>query len=307
MSWIEIKLNIPPEKLESVSGYLFAQGCEGININDDGVYVYFNQHRWTNEIKMSMVDYIQASFPSFSSRDLKIVNVPDQDWNKNWKQYFKPIQVTSRVVVRPPWEEYRQREGEIVLIINPKMAFGTGHHESTQLIIRAMEKQIKSGMNVLDIGTGSGILAILAEKLGAEAVIAIDNDPQALRNAQENASLNRVKNKVRFFLAQPENLQPSEYDLILANINREVLSDYSNHFAGLLKPGGQLILSGILRRDEKHIVDVYQKAGFTLLDKSALKDWMLLMMKLNIKGKAGKTNDKKAYHPESSDSEWADR
>ena len=203
MSWIEIKLNIPQEKMESISAYLFAQGCEGVNLTEKNVIVYFSQFRWSNEIKLALIDYIGGFVPSFSAKDIYVVRFADQDWNKKWKEYFKPLRITPRIVVIPPWETYKGKVGEIVITIDPKMAFGTGHHESTQLIIAGLEKWLKEGMSVLDAGTGSGILAIIADKLGADSVMAFDNDPVALKNAFENAQLNGVSNTVNFFLSNP--------------------------------------------------------------------------------------------------------
>jgi len=283
MSWIEIKLNIPFEKIESISAYLFAQGCEGINLTDNNIIVYFSQFYWSNETKLALIDYIKEFVPRFGLRDIQVVRVADQDWNKKWKEFFKPIRVSERIVVRPPWEKPGRSKEEIGLIINPKMAFGTGHHESTQLMILGLEKWMKVGMNVLDVGTGSGILAILADKLGAESILAFDNDPAAINNALENAQLNSSSKKVTFFLASPEMLQPSEYDLVLANINRKVLIKYADLFAGLLKSNGKLMLSGLLLIDEHIIMEAYNRAGFDLIEKNAMKEWLLLFLELRNK------------------------
>ena len=160
------------------------------------------------------------------------------------------------------------------------MAFGTGHHESTQLMIAGLETWLKEGMNVLDVGTGSGILAIIADKLGADSVIAFDNDPVALKNAFENAQLNDTSGNVKFFLASPEMLKSSEYDLIMANINRNVLIKYADLFAELLKDNGKLILSGLLLHDEPEMLRIYYQAGFVLVQKNAIKDWLLLVLEL---------------------------
>jgi len=285
MSWIEIKMDLPPEKLELISGYLFAQGCEGINMTDDGILIYFSQFRWSSEIKLALSDYIHDFVPGFGSGNMKVISLSDKDWNKNWKNYFKPIHITNRLVVKPPWEEYQNSQGKIVLTINPQMAFGTGHHESTQLIAQCLEKYIKPGMHILDIGTGSGILALFAEKLAAESVIAIDNDPVALKNAFENAKLNNASGNVKFIVAQPENLNPSEYDIVMANINRNVLLRYVDLFPRFLNVGGKLMLSGILRSDENIMVNTFEKSGFRLLDKKAKKDWLSLMFELKVKSK----------------------
>lgn len=283
MSWIELKLNIPQKKMEDISAYLFAQGCEGINITDEDILIYFNQFRWSNEIKLALIDYIREFVPLFTPRDIHVVRFADQDWNKKWKEYFKPIRISQRIVVKPPWGTYRENTDDIIVTINPQMAFGTGHHESTQLMIAAMEKWVKEGMDILDVGTGSGILAIIADKLGAGSVMAFDNDPDALKNAFENAQLNGVPDKVRFFLASPEMLHSSEYDLVLANINRNVLIRYAELFSEFLKTDGKLIISGLLLSDEPKMLKEYQKAGFVLIQKKAIKGWLLLVLELRHK------------------------
>jgi ribosomal protein L11 methyltransferase len=170
-----------------------------------------------------------------------------------------------------------------VITIDPKMAFGTGHHESTQLIIAGMEEWVKEGMDVLDAGTGSGILAIIADKLGAGSVLAFDNDPVAIKNAFENAQLNGLSKKVNFILANPEMLNPSEYDLILANINSNVLIKYAVLFADLLKKDGKILLSGLLRKDEFKMLQIFNQAGFVLVQKNSKKDWLFLVLELKNK------------------------
>ncbi len=283
MSWIEIKLNIPQKKIEDISAYLFALGCEGINLTNENILIYFSQFRFSHEIKLALIDYIREFVPSFAPRDIQVVRISDQDWNKKWKEYFKPLRISRRIVVKPPWETYQENTDDITLTINPQMAFGTGHHESTQLMIAAMEKWVKEGMDILDVGTGSGILAIFADKLGAGSVMAFDNDPVALKNAFENAQLNGVSNKVRFFLASPEMLHPSEYDLVLANINRNVLIRYAELFSEFLKTEGKLIISGLLLSDEPKMLKEYQNAGFVLIQKKAIKNWLLLVLELRHK------------------------
>jgi ribosomal protein L11 methyltransferase len=283
MSWIEIKLNIPHEKMESISAYLFAQGCEGVHLKEKYVIVYFSQFRWSNETKLALIDYIGEFIPSFSARDIQVVKFANQDWNKKWKEYFKPLRISHRIVVIPPWETPRGNREEIVITIDPKMAFGTGHHESTQLIIAGMEEWVKEGMDVLDAGTGSGILAIIADKLGAGSVLAFDNDPVAIKNAFENGQLNGLSKKVNFILANPEMLNPSEYDLILANINSNVLIKYAVLFADLLKKDGKILLSGLLRKDEFKMLQIFNQAGFVLVQKNSKKDWLFLVLELKNK------------------------
>lgn len=283
MSWIELKLDIPNSALEQISAYLFAYGCEGINVTDDGIIIYFATHRWSDEVKIGLVKFIRHILPGFSGKNIQIQSITDHDWNADWKKHFKPVKISASVVIRPPWEDYYKSHGEIVITINPKMAFGTGHHESTKLVIIEMEKIIKSGMHVLDVGTGSGILAILAHKLGAESVLGIDNDMEALKNATENLALNEITSGVNIGYAELEQVTPSDYDVVVANININTLLHYAPLFPDHLKQGAKLVLSGVLRRDESTIIQQYSTHGFVVQKKSTMKDWLGLVLELKEK------------------------
>ena len=289
MSWIEIHLNIPQPKLEdiaeAISAYLFAMGCAGIHLNEQAVIVYFSKNNWSEEIQKGLIDFISKIIPGFDRRYMQIKSVSDFDWANNWKQYFKPLRISDTIVVLPPWEKYPAREADLKIIINPQMAFGTGQHESTQLMILALVKKLKPGMRVLDVGTGSGILAIIADKLGAESVTAIDNDIAALKNAMENAALNKVSPGVRLELSSLEQLLPQEFDLVLANINRNVLLNYASRFPEYLNRGGKLILSGFLAADDLKVVEQYRQYGFSLVSKHIRKEWLALIFELKVKSK----------------------
>ena len=283
MSWIEIKLDIPVIELEKISAYLFAQGCEGINVTDDEIIMYFNIHRWSDEIKRGLIEYIQHFVPGFGHKNFKITSLSEHDWMSDWKKYFRPLKLGRRMIVKPPWEEYFAGRDDIVITIDPKMAFGTGHHESTQLAIIELEKCLKPGINVLDVGTGSGILAIIAQKLGAGSVFGVDNDPEAIKNAFENAVLNEISGNIQFSVAELGHVTPFEYDLVVANINRNVLIEYAPNFQDYLLPGGHIILSGILRSDEAVITSAYNENGFHVVRQNILRDWLALVLELKDK------------------------
>jgi len=283
MSWIELKLDIPNNTLEQISATLFAYGCEGINVTDDGIIIYFTTHRWTDEVKIGLVEFIRHAVPGFSGKNIQIQSLADHDWNADWKKHFKPVKISTSVVIRPPWEEYHNNLVKIIITINPQMAFGTGHHESTKLIIIEMEKIIEPGMHVLDVGTGSGILAILAHKLGAESVLGIDNDMVALKNATENLALNAITTGVNIGYAELERVTPSDYDVVVANINKNILLHYAPIFPDYLRQGGKLVLSGILRRDESIIIQKYRMHGFVVQKKNTMKDWLSLVLELKDK------------------------
>ena len=277
MSWIELKLNMPQSKLEDISGYLFALGCEGINVTDSDIFIYFNAYRWTNEVQIALQDYVSHILPQFNLRNIKVKSVTEHDWSKDWKKFFTQIKISHRLSVHPPWEKIRTQGGEINIKINPKMAFGTGHHESTQLILIELDKRITAGMSVLDVGTGSGILAIAAEKLGAESIVAIDNDLTALKNAEENLRLNNCSH-IRNYFAELEQMQPVEYDIVVANINKNVLMQYKDLFYKFLTTKGMLIISGLLRQDESTVSQAYVQSGYTLLSRNSKKEWLMMVL-----------------------------
>lgn len=283
MSWIEINLEIPATELENISAYLFAQGCEGINMTDDGVVMYFNLHRWSDEIKRSLVEYIAHFVPGFGEKNFKITNLTEHDWLADWKKHFHSFRLGQRLIIRPPWDEYMAGQDEIVITINPKMAFGTGHHESTQLATIEIERTLAHGANVLDVGTGSGILSIIAAKLGAGSVFGVDNDPEAVKNAYENAALNQVDKGIQFAIAPLESVTPFEYDLVVANINRNVLLAYASLFPGYLVEKGKIILAGILRSDEGIITGTYQEQGFRVIRRNIMREWLCLVLELKEK------------------------
>jgi len=287
MSWIELKLNFPQDRLEDVSAYLFALGCEGINVTESGILIYFATYKWTREVQKGMIEFLRHFEPNFSNRNIKIAALTEHDWLSDWKKSFQPIRIGERIIVKPPWDDFQAREGECVLTINPEMAFGTGHHESTKLMIIEIEKTLIPDMRILDVGTGSGILAILAKKMNAASVMAIDNDIEAVRNAQENARLNHVAGGLMIALGELADLPDDKYDLILANVNRNMLIQSADSFAQLLETDGKLIISGLLMSDESAILPVYLNSGFGLIRKTAMKEWLACVFKLERK----KSND----------------
>jgi ribosomal protein L11 methyltransferase len=290
MSWVELKIRIQESILEKISAYLFAMGCEGMNVQKNYVIVYFSQHRWTNEIKSAIFQYINHFMPLFSEKFVRIKTIKNKDWDQIWRSSFKQLRLTYKIIIKPPWDKYKGLAGETVVTIDPKMAFGTGHHESTQLIIENMEKLIHSETSVLDIGTGSGILAILAEKLGAEKIMAIDNDMIAVKNARENIITNKCKN-IKLFASTLEFMEPEEFDLILANMNRNVLLQYASYFSLFMKINAKIFLSGILLADEIILTDTFQKNGFKTVKKYAKKEWLSIIFELIEKKQKEQTNE----------------
>jgi ribosomal protein L11 methyltransferase len=262
-------------------------GCEGIYVRANNICVYFSQNKWSDEVKSALVSYISIFETSFSQRFFKVISLPAKDWNENWKETFKPVKIGNNIYISPPWNPHKASEDEIGIIINPQMAFGTGHHESTQLVIERMGSYLRPGMEVLDVGTGCGSRAIAAKKMHAAHVLGIDNDLTAIKNAIENKMLNDINGQLRFMLAELNELQPFEYDIVVANINLPVISELSTFFPKYLKPDGVLILSGILLHDENGLIKKMVDAGFIVVEKGSKKEWLVMVFKLKVSDARG--------------------
>lgn len=190
---------------------------------------------------------------SFSTKDLE-----DKNWNEEWEKNFEPVTIANRVGIRAPFHQPLNTEYEIV--IEPKMSFGTGHHATTASVIQLMLGMDFSEKNVLDFGSGTGVLAILAEKLNAAKIVAIDNEEWAYNNCLENTASNHC-NRITCIAGDDSHHFSEKFDIILANINRHVILKNLNNWKQLLTPNGVLIVSGILQNDESIVVNEAKKAG----------------------------------------------
>lgn len=201
-----------------------------------------------------------------------------EDWEWGWKQYFKPFPVGETFLIKPSWEEVDDPQGRRILEIDPASSFGTGSHDTTQLCMAALERTIKGGERLLDMGTGSGILAIAAGMLGAKPETVVDIDPHCLTCAQENAERNGVtlgKALCGDALRDPALAEEigGDYDVICANIVADIIIGMAPMFAEKLVPGGTLITSGIIAPRADEVGEALEKAGFTLLDRAESSDW----------------------------------
>ncbi len=276
--WIELKVLSDPKHLEQISSYLFALGCDGISEADEGFTVYFPQQVWSAE-SFKLLKSICRSVDEES--EIALSELEAENWNENWKENFKPFHLTDSCVIVPDWEKDFDAGEAHKIIISPKMAFGTGHHETTQLILMLLPDYLEQEAKILDAGTGSAILAIHAMQLGAEMVLAFDNDPVAIENAHENVTLNGFENQIECYTGQLDIARGKEFDLILANINRNVLLSLAVEFAPYLASNGKLILSGLLESDFEIVSAVFEKEGFELIERKQRGEWLALVYTKN--------------------------
>jgi ribosomal protein L11 methyltransferase len=200
----------------------------------------------------------------------------EEDWANAWKEHYRPVRAGRRVVVRPPWHEYGPGDNDVVVVLDPGMAFGTGTHPSTRLCLTALEDELKPGDCVFDVGTGSGILAIAAALLGASRVDGVDLEPVSVRQASENVERNEVGDRVRIVAGSADAASSLDgpYDLVLANIISRILIEIAPDLAAAVKPGGMLILSGIIEPKERDVVTTFRVLGLAMRRREQMEDWV---------------------------------
>ncbi len=281
--WAALELLIPQEFKEAISNFLMEQGATGMEEEEDphGVRLksYFPGDGREKKVFRALGRYLKSLehiFPRKIPCQIETTLIPEQDWGENWKRYFSPLRIGSRFVVHPPWERVRLKKGQIAIEINPGMAFGTGTHATTQLGIRALEVTLKRGLSVLDVGTGSGILAVVAVRLGAQEVWAVDIDELAVEGARETVGRNGAMGRVRIRKGGIGRIQ-KKFDVVVANIDFKSLKRMRIPLLRHLNERGFLILSGILREQEERIGQRYlETGGLRLLQTDHQEEWACL-------------------------------
>jgi ribosomal protein L11 methyltransferase len=286
--WLLISLHVPRASIEAVSNFLMEQGATGIEENEEGqkgerLKAYFLRDGREGGVLRALRRYLkslQAIQPEISQAKIETVTLPEQDWGEKWKRFFKPFQVTSRVVVKPPWSSFQPKKNEVSIVINPGMAFGTGTHATTKLCIRALERGLrKKGLSVLDVGTGSGILSILAGRMGAGEVLGVDTDEVAVEVARENVRQNRVSDLVKIRKGSIGHIR-RQFDVVVANIDLRGLRRMRQPLLRHLKRKGLLVLSGLLEGEGDRLRQYYVETGHLRWAQSTREgEWVCLTFK----------------------------
>lgn len=210
---------------------------------------------------------------------IELIGVDEEEWSTAWKKYYHPIKVGERLVIVPMWEKYDPAPGEIIVRMDPGMAFGTGTHETTRLVCGLIEKYLVPGQRMLDVGTGSGILAICASKLGAKECFAYDIDPVAVRVAKENVKDNWLDNITCGVsdLLRDVDLSGGQFDFATANIVADIIIRMSGDVGNYLKQGSYLICSGIIEQYENDVREAMQRGGFEIVECAKESDWVAMV------------------------------
>ncbi|MED1664283.1 50S ribosomal protein L11 methyltransferase [Brevibacillus laterosporus] len=310
MNWSEVSIHTTAEAVEAVSSILYEAGAGGVVIEDpeilsrewstpfgeiyhlspddfptDGVIVkaYFPVNSYlgetVEEIKTQVNELLTFGL-DVGKGTVTMTEVHEDDWASAWKKYYKPVAISDHITITPIWEEYKpKREGELIIEMDPGMAFGTGTHPTTVLCIRAIERYLKKGDRVYDVGTGTGILSIAAAKLGASSLTAMDLDEIAVRSAQENCVINKVDDKV---LVKQNNLLDGineKVEVVVANILAEVIIRFTDDVHRVLLPGGTFIASGIIGARENDVKEALATSKLEVIETVYMEDWVAIIAK----------------------------
>ncbi|GAF65970.1 50S ribosomal protein L11 methyltransferase [Bacillus sp. TS-2] len=307
MKWSEFSIHTTQEAVEPVCHILHEAGASGVVIEDPSDLVKEWGTRYGEIYQLSPDDYpeegvlIKAYFPvnSFLAETIdeikKSVNaltefdidigfnkvhlteVKEEEWAHAWKKYYKPVKVSQTITIVPTWETYEPQLTEMIIELDPGMAFGTGTHPTTILCIQALERVLQGEEKVIDVGTGSGVLSIAAAKLGAKKILGLDLDEVAVNSAKTNIELNQLSQSIQ---VEQNNLLEGiqgTYDVIVANILAEVIVKFTRDAAALLKTNGRFITSGIIKRKKQEVKDSLIEAGFVIEEVNEMDDWVAIV------------------------------
>jgi len=298
--WLKVDVSVSPLLVDAVSNFLTEIGAEGVlqeeseyQFPDDfevsatrevlKAYLPFDirlEHRIAS-LKTYMDSLIEL-FPDFEEPILATETVVDQDWGEEWKKYFKPLRVSKNIVIKPTWERYAPSGRDIVIDIDPGMAFGTGQHPSTRMCLEAIEDIILKDRTikkwrVLDVGTGTGILGISCAKLGAEKVVCVDIDKKAAEIARENAKINQVEDRVAIINKDVTTIR-EPFDLIVANLTAKILIRLRTHLMSLIENDGYLVISGIIDQNKSDIELHFLTGELALHHTITEKEWVCYIL-----------------------------
>ena len=309
-TWIEVKVITKSEALESISSIFYGLDCKGVAIEDPQdilgreqgpltwdfadinvlehkgevavVKGYFSQDEKLEEL----LTYISNKVKEIKDLGIDIgeglvtaTELHEEDWANNWKQYYKPSKIGERIVVKPIWEDYTIKDDELVIELDPGMAFGTGEHETTRMCSQALEKYVKKDSIVFDVGCGSGILAIAAAKLGAKMAIGVDLDPVAVESAKENVKYNNLKN-IEILYGNLLDVVSGKADIVVANIIAEIICILTEDVSKAINPGGYFITSGIIHDRVDMVTSKLEECGFEVKEVNKDGEWNCIIAKL---------------------------
>jgi ribosomal protein L11 methyltransferase len=270
--WVEVEIRSSLDAGELL-GFLDDPAVPGAWEDGRAIHLYWPSRQWTSDHLTQLRQALRRlTKDGLVEADIVVHSLPDQDWNRQWAESVKPLRVGNRIVIRPSWESVEKRPGQIEIVLDPKQAFGTGHHATTSLLLEWLEEEIRGGESILDVGTGSGLLAMVALRLGAAQATGLDNDPDAIACARGYAVANDFGPELSL---QCGTLAAGRtYDVVLANLDRRTLLDLAEPLSACT--GTMLLVSGLLVDQRDEIVDAFSRVGLYSSGGRSREDWLAL-------------------------------
>lgn len=311
MNWTEITVSVPQEYTETASAIANMTVPYGIYIEDysdletaawDIAHIDLIDEELVNKDRKNSIIHIYISECDNAAEALEFlkerlaaegipfkagsIGVNDNDWNENWKKYFHSTEIGDRLAVVPSWEKYDNKDNRVILSIDPGAAFGTGTHATTSLCLSLLENYVTDNVKMLDIGCGSGILAIASVLLGAESALGVDIDAQSVKTAKENAEINNIAEKTEFIVGDLAEKVNGKYNIVCANIVADVIIKLLPDAAKYMEENGVLIISGIIDMRENDILEAVKQNGFSVVKSEYRENWCAFVLKLTEENNA---------------------
>jgi len=289
IKWVSLSVWCPPAVQEAVVNFLVEQTKRGVQLEGEWVTAYCSEGEEVQVCLQQLTQYyrdLQQLHPNLPEIEVAQKVLPGEDWSETWKSFFKPLIIGKNIVVKPTWETYEPKPGQVVIEIDPGRAFGTGKHPSTALCLEIIELIVSESSrkkgdpvtSVLDVGTGSGILGIAAALLGARRVLGLDIDPQAIEVAEENLRRNGVEG-IMSVSSTPLHRLDEIYDLVIANLTAPVINQMAASLSRCVSPKGWLVLSGILNEQMEEVVKSFQAHYFNMIESWSSEEWLAILLK----------------------------
>ncbi len=296
MKWLELSVETPPEFVEPLSQIFYRYGHGGVAVEEEGGFSPDEGETQPTPERVTIKTYIPCNSTLDERRnridlgvrlvahvgpisELRERVLDEEEWQNSWKEHFHALHIGKNIVINPSWLDYASKSSEIVVTLDPGMAFGTGHHPTTRMCLERIEELAKPGMDVLDVGCGSGILSMAAAKLGARSVYGLEIDSVAVRVAKQNVDENDLKPTVRVTegTLPRDDVRPDSYDIAVANISAKVVAEITEHLVKALRPDGRLIVSGILLDNKASVEEAFAMWNASIEHTDVDGDWVTLV------------------------------
>lgn len=273
-NYYEVRITYSKKNYEELYNLLYLSGIENILEENGMLMIYFDEKDYG---KIDLLKKELLSRKVIKEKDFISEKMENKNWNEEWENTIEPVYIKDKIIIYPSWKkgELKNAEGKVLIEIDPKMSFGTGHNETTRLVLELMSDNIESTEEkMLDFGTGTGILTIAGIKLGVGSAVAIDIDEDAVQNAKEYFLKNSVHEKVKLYKAKISDIEEDSFDIICANIIRSVIIENIEHISGKIRPNGKLFLSGILLSEDQEILEYLTQYYFEIQDIISSAEWI---------------------------------